>query len=1016
MDPQQAPFPPSTCKNYASFTPVRRPEALEVQNTPEGPQAVAWTSAKCKRLLRPLSSRIGHIRKHRTGVSEATRLGQQTESFLPIEAAGPVSFTNVTWGKSIIATKGDSDWEPDDAPRKKLKRTYSMKVGSAPLKGSASHDQRVTVGATNVEIPSPLVARHNNDSGGKGMSIESQSNLVRNTATNDSRATSIRLRDQSWTLRRNPRDAFRRLARLIAPSQWILYDGLYSALDTLLKTTSRTNAQSKPGAPSLLSICFRKLPAYMAEEQAYVESEDLDSLEDVPSSIYSDLEFLTSANSGGWKPLREIVRAHGIFILCTAVEDGSLISSVARGLVILCLQNSAHFEAESLVKSMIKIVKTVPLPMNNHDRLFSPGTSSALQALWDISSRTGQHHLLFWSLASLLDSGVLPVQWISTQDMIDVWNRALRSIARNEVSALGAMALIRTTMRRLSCNANLDVQSLFQERSDSWRQSHGRVVVCSEQLRTSSGDDSKPSAAANIMINVLTVISSAIYSRTLPGHEISMDDDQSQRLLRSLAIDSLQMVYMIERTDNTFPVSFVPAVGSHLPPLALLLCSRSERLEALRLSSLEKLCSTLLPPQKDQDSNAFSGLLCSIADCCSHMTGLPSFIILQRLIARLDSSIFRTSIPSQKWITQIALTTAFDFAEATSKQDHLDWALRIEEALGKPITDSTERTSEETEAAHQIELGQKTTFRWEDSISEWVACTPAVAITKARVSKVDAKPSLDAIPTDASAPGSLSDHEDVENNSLRVPLQTETPLPSRAHARPLLSDISPLVVVQRSHSITLSESNDLHANPGFPAARQRHYPHRKPQLRFRSHYNRRRFSTLEALAFDENDDVDADIEDQEAAKDFCSPNKDEWERGLAMRPSSTNSSAVDSWRSQNRGIEVRVPLSFRSSSVDQGRLKLRDITNEALCTAHKPRIIESRTNELTTDIDWDKKQQIAVTGRPRISSSNSKPAQLRFGKSKGPLQKLGARTGKCLQEQRAKNTSDSEESVDELCF
>ena len=236
---------------------------------------------------------------------------------------------------------------------------------------------------------------------------------------------------QKKTPQAQARDTFRKLAKSVLPGEWTSIDGLYSGLDALLKATQRSTTQSAYGARSLFEMCLRKVPSYILEEQASIDgATDLEY--DVGAEIYEDLESFGSTTGAGWRPLREVARAHGIAVLADGINDSSITAEVARGLIVLCLQLVAFDEARILCTSLVNTLVPLSRPQSLGSHLFGHEASLQLQTLHDVALRSGHWGFLFRQLSRLLESGYIPVEWLATVDMVECWNNVTRSIARED--------------------------------------------------------------------------------------------------------------------------------------------------------------------------------------------------------------------------------------------------------------------------------------------------------------------------------------------------------------------------------------------------------------------------------------------------------------------------------------------------------------------------------------------------------------------------------------------------------
>ncbi|KAK0711297.1 hypothetical protein B0H67DRAFT_602102 [Lasiosphaeris hirsuta] len=219
------------------------------------------------------------------------------------------------------------------------------------------------------------------------------------------------------------------LRATIDPEKHALFESTYRALDSLLKATCPR--KTRAAAPrSLLAMCLRKMPEYMAELERWERKDaEVDRTKSalngsrVSFEVYEELESLGTAT--GWRHLCLVVRAHGIRIIQEAVAEGLLDDAVTDLLIRLCLQNIPLTECTALIDSFI--FRQYPNSKKPDEDLFTAPMLGPLELLksWDV---TGGPFLL-GKLAVLFESGQLPAQWIFTKGFATLWAAATRLVA-----------------------------------------------------------------------------------------------------------------------------------------------------------------------------------------------------------------------------------------------------------------------------------------------------------------------------------------------------------------------------------------------------------------------------------------------------------------------------------------------------------------------------------------------------------------------------------------------------------
>ncbi|MCJ1399498.1 hypothetical protein MMC11_002700 [Xylographa trunciseda] len=833
-------------ERYSGFTPARRrAQPLPVQS-PAVATTAPWTTTRCNRLLRPLSSRVALLRKHRelqiqrlceaeaAIQSERKKSLSKPENEMRLFPAGFQPPSN---------TAEDPDWTPQGVPRKKLKRTYSSK--SCTFKGRGS-ETRIEPCAALLPVVSriqvPAMGLHitkgfepwSLDGSGPEHRVMAKECLKKEDGESGTHATCVFERKSS-SVQSFSRDSFRRLAKSVSPSEWMLQDGLYTGLEALLKATKRGTPPRIEGARSLFSVCLRNIPLYIAVEQHWADQDDEDSNIDVALNTYVDLEAFSSAENGGWKPLREVARAHGVTIIGDGIRDGSVGPAIARGLIILCLQVSACDEAEFLVNCLLSRLGPIAKPSTPSDSLFVPHTSIALQTLRDFSNQSGRRRVLFSQLNCLLSEKIIPVEWISSQDMVSCWNQVVVSITQQDSYANEAVALLRTAVA-LSFNSGNDPKAYHVQETGS----RSRIIPTGSKIRAqnvsrrSKSDrslaedkhldrgyhqaDQLSAALTNTISNLLTVLLSiTLVSSERQCADISFAHGLTQDVLLALALKSY---------DCETAICDIQACSDHsrhatrwcLPLLANAILmksfeskaeSRQDWMGQLRL--LAKLKSTV------GLTDEMASFLCSTAQCSAQAGTKTAFQYMQSMVTWLFdlASSASSDNTAERGLQNLAVKAALEFAEQTNERDHLDWALELEESADLRVTASHVRHGSRL-TVHVID---KTAagFRWEAGICEWVAKTPAPSQRKTIVY---------AVADEANGPEQEHEHVQGMTVSPLQPNRSSRPCKASIHRR-LSAGAGSVPTSRQSHGVRM---NDRHCRTGCSDKKKRA---RRPLQRLR---------------------------------------------------------------------------------------------------------------------------------------------------------------------------------------
>ena len=716
----------------SGFTPYRRRDQGQLGISPVASGQVPWITARCNRLLRPISSRIALLRKHKQHcIEQGLSLPQNKllSSSRLVSNDAPNRCRLVC--ENLAKPDSDPDWAPEDRPRKRLRRTYSSRSGlqSSRQMEPDFHTQKAMAPAE-ITIQQPLI-------GTNELPLEQSAVLDFANGERPPGSVSDTKDPQSFT-----RESFRKLAKSISPSEWMLIDGLYNGLEALLKATTINRPPSNIGARSLFSSCLRKIPDHILEEQRKVEAEDPDTDCNIASIIYEDLESYSSSVLEGWKPLKEIVRAHGIAILATAIKDGSIGASIARGLVVLCVQGSANMEAQILLASLAEISKPIPKPKLLSERLFEK--SIYLHTLNDFSSRSGHYSFFYHQLSTMLSNGTIPIEWISSIDMVECWNGAIGHIIEGGSRSKEAHLLLKTavsvtyttTLDPISCKIHSLRCRIRDARALRAKQpTTKKAFKCNFSTGSRIQDEKTNASITSTIVNLMTVLLSISLVRSDVSDQESISScSVSSTSIETLALEALQSHQVSLYESTCFPLSNTQAALISMPLFAFRLeNSYSNNTE----SNEAQLNAFWLDIVTDSGRKAFlserlSSLLCDVARCCDKAGPKKGFEYLQRIIRPLlDPLKSRNASPAIRlFICRIAKQAAFEFAEGTSQREHLDWALEMEDIVNCEFTESDQPNQGRTPA--RVSAFPTIGFRWEEGIGEWVAKTPATLIQKAK--------------------------------------------------------------------------------------------------------------------------------------------------------------------------------------------------------------------------------------------------------------------------------------------
>jgi hypothetical protein len=717
-----------------------------------GDEELPWTTSRCNRLLRPLSSKLSKLTKE---LEVPRNLNRETNSISSAFATkgSPHKTTNFT--RQAYRPRGfekatDPDWRPG-VKSGATKKTYSGRGAKRSSGIQRSIPDGAAVARPGEIAFTPLVARM----GGQLLDSPAYqaSPLKKFSKKRGPLLTSM---DRSQGLAANmPVD----IQKLI--------QGLLEAYANILQATG-SNTKRK-GAGSLMGACLRKLPAYIELEEYFAqldkldEEEDHDEDRDIARDVYEHLEAQFEQQSGhGWRPFKQVVRAHGTSLLCSAIADGVLGLESLSYLVNHCLHVSAWDEAEQLVSAYVGLLEPLSMPINTRADLFDEKRQPYLSVAKHFVDRTGRHRFLYSLLDHMVALELLPLEWLATACMRPVWDRLVRTISENdhrtiepctrflETCSLAGMGLPderlsedeadRPVSRRIVPSVNDDLRRALNTTYSSLV-----TVLCSIALVNNNREDGAGKVVGQRVMWALDAITIALTTRE--------GIDKALRLLRPDPED-LQM--FTQRALWAVSASFLVHLEN---------CSKDETMTSLNSATLIRSLNRIAGQYSSNGANisttlaTIPALISSTARGTGRIWNDDGFDQLQRTVQAL-LSVSGHRLPHKLWtLKRLALESTIEFAKGTSDAQHVRFSHEIENKL---------RTSGRLVIAPspQKDDSPATTggFRWEEGIGEWVACTPFVKQQKKRLPRRPVR-ALDLLPT----PTHSEEEEAEEDNEPAAP-------------------------------------------------------------------------------------------------------------------------------------------------------------------------------------------------------------------------------------------------------
>lgn len=502
---------------------------------------------------------------------------------------------------------------------------------------------------------------------------------------------------------------------------------------TTKRNATDTSSRSRLGARSLLVTVMRRLPEFIAAEQE-AQDEEEDGDEDMCDAYFTELESYYAPGGKGWRPLREAVRAQGIYLVSMMIQNNWVTDAIACALIEKC----GHQEpdaCEELLSALLSTRETYPYPLALKPQIDASDPGDPVRILRKYAHHaTAQRSYIFDELAKLLMRGVLPPEWMATKTWTSWMTRATISLSKGDVDCAAASRLIEAVLLSAcdACPASDIGESTLKHHNASYSHPEGIARANRNSLvaPVDAEDSGRPcpvpveDALSNHITSLLAALCGMHISRSrdldglqgvggikashLVAHlslvverdieKKAGDDLSSPRLVRRgsilLASCLIQCNDAILSGNTRYEVTSSPSIDE----FSEILASRSSLVKEIAL--FVRHAFRCFGSAIDSQRHCMGGEIRRMVSRLSHFSNAPGLFLL---------------------LSRVAVETAMGFAEGTGEpEDHL-WAVEIQEsALQNREGTSPESASESEELSHKTGL-----FRWEDSIGEWVARTPA---------------------------------------------------------------------------------------------------------------------------------------------------------------------------------------------------------------------------------------------------------------------------------------------------
>ncbi|KAG8534191.1 uncharacterized protein KY384_001035 [Bacidia gigantensis] len=715
-------------------SPSKRIRDRAFVESPASSNKTPWTATRCQRLLRPLLSKISILRKVKKGEHNDGSIENNVDEG---NAWSPVIPSVDVDRKSLLLLRSEA-WDCDQRPRKRIRCTYSGRGRNS--KEDASQSNESDKGTTVWHRKLGLKENLHKEKFRAVSSLARRANLPSsfNALCQLPQAGNERAHNVQFKGTELPVPSIRGDDTMSSSGKerWKLSQGISRSLSALLKATKNPSMQQNSGCRSLFSMCLKCVPEYIEEEECMAVEDDLDNDKDVSFEIYGELEGIAVSES--WRPLRDIVRSHGVSLIGKAISDHVVSLNMAFSLVDLCLTEDAHDEAQTLLETIISTILHCDVLAR-----WKPTTQGALimQGVRPFLLKTGRQRIVYQQVRAAIEAG-LP--WTAFECLLQPNHIQYVSsvVFRDSFGELGE--LIRTIFRQVcgstSCPMESVIEDLRRARKDRYSHHMSRRCLLVEDTaltakyvrRAAKNPSDTPmdhaSDSYHIPIQFMDAIFNAMHTNdALPDAMQTKMHLAMSELIEQLAVECMQLLDLETAASESHYISprrqtIAAAILAYDLYKTVLdkgeeeqndLCFYTDQLSSLEINeSVTSHLGNLLLQLPHKDGKRLSS----------------DFELIKPTVESFWKSVKRSCCrgATRRILGDILVAASFGFAETTDQPAHMEWALGIEaDVCGKP-QDSPARTLVKTPA--KAENRRKGAYRWEEGICEWIAKTPIVSV------------------------------------------------------------------------------------------------------------------------------------------------------------------------------------------------------------------------------------------------------------------------------------------------
>lgn len=508
-----------------------------------------------------------------------------------------------------------------------------------------------------------------------------------------------------------------------------LAQGLLNIVQVFLDTTKDEEVHQH-GARLLLTLCQRRIPDCILEEQKACDAqkeEEGDVL--VASRLFAELEDVYS-NGIGWKPLRGIVRSHGIKLLCQAIEREYLTADTAASLA----RQSAdlgHFDAYELFSKSLFYTAVLDRRIQDTCAAF-PNPDQAIKD-WlrsdNLYTQCEAEIITTFKLCVIQDALKKDQSHLFLLHLLSFDTTLVRSSISSltgggATTAAGASLLHTFLLRTLDISrSDLSVRSLKVSNSSgngslSEELDLQETSATTETSNFASRSIGEHSRSVNATIrSILTLITSTGLIRQ---RKKSVDDYVLHMTLHLVDNILIQVLRQRELSAGPSPSPSNNFNMFYFLILHILLSNGdNQRMSIDTIASFEQDVRHM--SWKSEIVTRGASFLLDATYCCGRAERDDGFSALKHVIDEFSLLESSNSPTLSKIMQHIAVTAAISFAQRYDRPSYYGWAAEVQRRFSAWNRKQGLQELETPTLAHNW-----TTYLWDDSIEEWIAETPLV--------------------------------------------------------------------------------------------------------------------------------------------------------------------------------------------------------------------------------------------------------------------------------------------------